>query len=110
MTERTTMTAADTEFVIAELHGLKRGQKLVYYRGDLAMGREGHPVVGLLAKEAYRLAKAKRVRLTQRRLGPPNGSRETRVCWPTGRAKGPSFPYIRTTGVGCGFDYIATGA
>ena len=80
--------------IITALRKLRRGEKLVYYTGDLMLSLYIRGVRDI-ANAAMSLSEAGRVYLTQRRLGDPTTHLNV-VDWKFGR--------------GLGFEYIATGA
>ena len=86
----------DAQQLIIELDRLRPGEQVVYFTGFLDFERQKNPTPEevRVANIAYALSQQRKVVLTQRRLGPPvyHGMVDWRV------------------GVGCGFEYIATGA
>ena len=85
----------DPNEVVPALRGIKTGERVIYHIGHLANDRGGglNSNVAQMAKLATELSNQGRVKLFQRRLGPPvhNGS----VDW--------------KFGVGPGFEYVAVG-
>lgn len=82
------------ESVMEALLTIRPGQKVVYFVGYLDMERNGNPGAIKAASMAAQMERRGRVHLTQRRLGLP--TREGAVDW--------------CSGIGPGFEYIATGA
>ena len=82
------------ESVMEALLTIRPGQKVVYYVGFLDMERGGNPGGKKAATLAGQMARQGRIHLTQRRLGLP--TRDGVVDW--------------HSGIGPGFEYIATGA
>lgn len=81
---------------IAKLVTLRPGEQFVYFSGHLAAHREmdSKSSETAVANVAYDLCLKGKVLLTQKRIGPPMAGQIQN--W--------------TSGVGVGFDYIATGA
>lgn len=85
----------DPNTVIPALRGIKTGEQVIYHIGHLSNDRGGsYNNVGQNAKLAMDLSDQGRVKLFQRRLGPPIRGDGT-VDW--------------KFGVGPGFEYIAVG-
>lgn len=82
------------ESVIEALLSIRPGQSVVYFVGFLDLERNGNPGAIKAAVLAGQMARKGRVLLTQRRLGLP--TRDGEVDW--------------RSGIGPGFEYIATGA
>lgn len=84
----------DDESIITRLYTLRPGQSVIYYVGFLDAERNGDPLAIKAAVLAGQLARQGKVHLTQRRLGLP--TKDGVTDW--------------FTGIGPGFEYIATGA
>jgi hypothetical protein len=92
--DRHEKTIMQNESVIEALITIRPGQKVVYFVGFLDMERNGNPGSIKAAAMAGQLARKGRIHLTQRRLGLP--TKDGVLDW--------------STGIGPGFEYIATGA
>ena len=82
----------DTNTILPALQSLRPGRSIVYHRGHLAADKRNDPDLRLIAETAWDLSEARRVHLTQRRIGRPQIV-ET-VTGPV--EKSPGFEYIAT--------------